>query len=77
MVDAPWWKLDYFEVRHEDPNKIEKYSDSFLGSGLRYELYDFLSMINGSSESGYKLTAEESIAIAGVMERFMRENGRV
>lgn len=74
VVEAPWWKTTYFEVYHEDPGEVEKYSDRFLGDGLRYEISDFLSMINGSSKSEFKLTRSESVAFADVMERFLKEN---
>ena len=74
VVEAPWWKTTYFEVHRENPDEVEKYSDRFLGDGLRYEISDFLSMINGSSKSEFKLTRSESMAMAGVMERFLAEN---
>lgn len=74
IVEPPWWKTTYFEVHHENPNDVEKYSDRFLGDGLRYEISDFLSMINGSNKSEFKLTRSESVAFADVMERFLREN---
>ena len=74
VVEAPWWKTTYFEVHHENPNDVEKYSDRFLGDGLRYEISDFLSMINGSSKSEFKLTRSESVAFADVIERFLKEN---
>lgn len=73
VAEAPWWKTTYFEVHHENPNDVEKYSDRFLGDGLRYEISDFLSMINGSSKSEFKLTRSESIAMAGVLEKFIEE----
>lgn len=73
VAEAPWWKTTYFEVHYEDPNDVEKYSDRFLGDGLRYEISDFLSMINGSSKSEFKLTRSESIAMAGVLEKFIEE----
>ena len=73
VAEAPWWKTTYFEVYHENPNDVEKYSDRFLGDGLRYEISDFLSMINGSSKSEFKLTRSESIAMAGVLEKFIEE----
>ena len=56
---------------------MDKYSESFLGDGLRYEISDFLSMINGSSDNGFKLTRGESIALAGIMECFLKEEGRI
>lgn len=74
VVEAPWWKTAYFEVHHEDANEIEKYSDRFLGDGLRYEISDFLSMINGNNKSEFKLTRGETTAMAGVMERFLAED---
>ena len=74
VTEAPWWKTTYFEVHHENPNEVEKYSDRFQGDGLRYEISDFLSMINGSNKSEFKLTRKESVAMAEVMERFLIEN---
>lgn len=73
VAEAPWWKTTYFEVHHENANDIEKYSDRFLGDGLRYEISDFLSMINGSDKSKFKLTRSESVAFADVMERFLSQ----
>ena len=74
VAEAPWWKTTYFEVHYEDPGKVEKFSDRFLGEGLRYEISDFLSMINGSSKNEFKLTRGESTTMAGIMEQFLREN---
>ncbi|MCI8606544.1 MAG: Gfo/Idh/MocA family oxidoreductase [Hungatella sp.] len=72
VVEAPWWKTRYFEVHYENPEEVEKYSERFLGDGLRYEISDFLTMINGTGKSGIKLTRRESIVLADVMERFLR-----
>lgn len=74
VAEAPWWKTSYFEVHHENPSDVEKYSERFLGDGLRYEISDFLSMINGSNKSEFKLMRSESKAMAGVMEKFIAEN---
>lgn len=76
VAEAPWWKTAYFEVHHENPNDVEKYSERFLGDGLRYEISDFLSMINGSNRSEFKLTRSESVVFAEIMERFLMENRR-
>jgi len=73
IVEAPWWKTTYFEVHHENPNEVEKYSERFLGDGLRYEISDFISMINGNRTSDFKLTRKDSIAMAGIMEKFLKE----
>lgn len=71
IVEAPWWKTTYFEVHHENPDEVEKYSEGFLGDGLRYEISDFLSMINGHRKSDFKLTRNDSIVMAEIMEKFL------
>lgn len=76
IAEAPWWKTSYFEVHYEDPLEVEKYSERFLGDGLRYEISDFLSMINGRNNSEFKLTRSESVALADVMERFLESEDR-
>lgn len=73
LAESPWWLTQYFEVRYEDPMKKERYSAKFLGDGLRYEISDFVSMIQGHQGRAFKFTPEESVAIAGVMERFLGE----
>ncbi len=76
VAEAPWWKTSYFEVHYENPDEVEKYSERFLGDGLRYEISDFLTMINRVGKSGFKLTRSESITLAGVMEEFMKAEER-
>lgn len=73
VVEAPWWKTSYFEVHHEDPNEVERFSERFLGDGLRYELCDLLSMINGDTRKEFKLTRGDSETMAGIMEQFLLE----
>ena len=73
LAQSPWWLTRSFEVRYEDPNKIEKYSPKFLGDGLRYEVSEFISRIHGNAKQDFCLTKEESIAMAGVVERFLKE----
>lgn len=73
LAESPWWLTQSFEVRFEDPNKIEKHFVKFLGQGLRYEISDFAHMIAGHKGRSYKFTEEESIAMAGVMEQFLEK----
>lgn len=73
VVEAPWWKTSYFEVHHENPNDVERFSERFLGDGLRYEICDLLSMINGDTRRKFKLTRGDSETIAGIMEQFLFE----
>lgn len=76
VAEAPWWKTSYFEVHYENPLEVEKYSERFLGDGIRYEISDFLSMINGRNSSEFKLTRSESVALADIMEKFLKAEGR-
>ncbi len=73
VVESPWWKTSYFEVHHENPNDIERFSERFLGDGLRYEICDMLSMINGDTRKDFKLTRGDSETMAGIMEQFLNE----
>ena len=71
LAKSPWWLLKEFDVRYEDPGKIDHYDVRFSGDdGFRYEISEFVNKINGTG-GDYKLTAEESIAMADVVERFM------
>ena len=76
LAESPWWLTESFEVRYEDPNKRDRHFVKFLGQGLRYEISDFAYMISGHEGRSYKFTEEESIAMAGVMERVMEERNR-
>lgn len=76
LAESPWWLTQYFEVRYEDPNKKDRYFSKFLGQGLRYEISDFAYMIQGHQGRLYKFTEEESVAIAGVMEKFLEKRRR-
>ncbi len=71
LAPSPWWLTKYFEVRYEDPAKIDRYEVPFYGDGLRYEVKDFAVQINKGEPDNGKFGAKESIALAGVMERFM------
>ena len=80
LAPSPWWLTKYFEVRYEDPGKIDKYTVPFYGDGLRYEVKDFAVQINKGQLDNNKFGVKESVALAGVMERFMElrdgRNGR-
>ena len=75
IVEAPWWKTQSFEVRYENTSMNEKYFVKFLGEGLRYEISDFVSMINGYNNKAFKLTRSESVFFADIMGKFL-QSGR-
>lgn len=67
-VPAPWWKTEYFELRFEDPNEVEKNFYKFSGDGLRYEIMEFLARIaGGRMDEG---ACELSVRLAGAIEKY-------
>lgn len=75
FVPAPWWKTQEIEVRFENPEQNEKFFYKFLGEGLRYEVSDFVAAVNGNEKKEHKLRAEESVAMARVMEAWRNAQG--
>jgi len=73
IAPSPWWLTKRFDIRYEDATKIDHYDLNFKGDGLRYELSEFVKKINKTGKKDYKLTAEESIRMADVVEEFMRQ----
>lgn len=71
LAESPWWLTKSFEVRFENAYKKEQYTAKFLGDGLRYELSEFVSLIHNGERKSYKFTEEESVAMAGVVEKFL------
>lgn len=72
LAESPWWLTRKFEIRYEDPSVIECFQPRFQGDGLRYEISEFVSKINGYGGHSFKLTPEESIAMAEITEQFMQ-----
>lgn len=73
LAESPWWLTKKFEIRYEDPDIVERYEPRFQGDGLRYEISEFVSKINGHEGHNYKLTPTESIVMADIVERFMKK----
>jgi predicted dehydrogenase len=76
LVKSPWWLIKSFEVCYENPSNNESFSAPFPGYGMRYEVADFIKNIVEPTARNYKLTREDSIAIAGIMEKFLKAQGR-
>lgn len=70
IVEAPWWKTDYFELRYEDQNQNKKFFYKWDGEGLRYEIQEWMSCILNKRFSSARLRRRESIAMAVVMQQF-------
>ena len=69
-VPAPWWKTEYFEMRFEKPENTTKYFYKFEGDGLRYELLEFISLINKKQNYSQHLTSNESLFISSCIDKF-------
>ncbi len=52
-VPAPWWKTEYFEIRHEDTSDVKKFYFKIDGEGIRYEIVAFLDLITNGVKSLY------------------------
>lgn len=72
-VPAPWWLTDYFEFRFEDQNENKKFFYKWDGSGLRYEIQEFISSIINHRFSNSRLRRRESIQMAKVMQQFVEK----
>ena len=72
IAQSPWWLTEKFDVRYENETIVEHYEPRFVGDGLRYEISEFIAKIRGFGEKSYKLTAEESISITGIVEKFVK-----
>lgn len=68
-VPAPWWKMDYFELRYEDSNRNKRYFYQLDGEGIRYELVQFVKSIECGRNSHY-IQPITSCAIVKAVEDF-------
>lgn len=73
LAESPWWLTKKFQVRYEDPSKIEQYAMPFEGQGLRYEIQIFERCSSGVQVESSALSAEESAAAAEILGAFLRQ----
>ena len=52
-IPAPWWKTEYFEIRHEDARDTKKFYFKIDGEGIRYEIVVFLNLIINGTKALY------------------------
>lgn len=61
-VPAPWWKMDYFELRYENPADNRRYFYQLDGEGIRYELLSFLKSTNTDGRGLISLNESKMIS---------------
>ena len=71
-VPAPWWKMDYFELRFEDATKNRRYFYQLDGEGIRYELVSFVKAIESGRASHY-IQDSTSMTIVQTIEDFYND----
>lgn len=71
-VPAPWWKLDYFELRYENPNDNKRNFYQLDGEGIRYEIVSFVKAI--TDKSIHYVSREISVEISKIMEDFINKH---
>ena len=68
-VPAPWWKTDYFEIRHENSRNNKRFFYQLDGEGIRYELVSFAKAVN-DGESSTCIDQDVSLAISDFAMKF-------
>ena len=71
-VPAPWWKMDYFEIRREDPTQNKRYFYQLDGEGIRYELVSFLKAIQDGRNNYSYIDDDVSWSIVRMVEDFYK-----
>lgn len=72
-VPSPWWITEQFETRFADPNRNRRFFLPFAGAGLRYEIEELASRVRGSEKRAYKMSDEEVVAVAEIIDRALTE----
>ena len=67
-VPAPWWKMDYFEVRYEDMSDNRRYFYQLDGEGIRYELVEFVKAFKFRGNG--QVMCKDSVQIARLIGEY-------
>lgn len=69
-VPAPWWKMDYFEIRYEEASNNKRYFYQLEGEGIRYEIVAFNKTIETDKDYSY-ISEDISVAMVETIETCM------
>lgn len=70
-VPAPWWKTDYFEVRHENQSDNRRFFYQLEGEGIRFEILSFVRQIENGTRFSY-ISEDTSRKMIGVISDFYK-----
>jgi len=73
-VPSPWWLTQEFEVCYEDRNKNQKFFYEFQWDGLRYEIAEFLNLINNKQQESWKYTQKNMLDVSKIISNFNKKN---
>ncbi len=77
-IPAPWWKTDYFEVRHENPQNNKRFFYQLDGEGIRYEIVAFTKAIKSSKPDLYTMVKKDvSSAIVKIISDFYNDEDKI
>jgi glycerol-3-phosphate cytidylyltransferase len=66
-IPAPWWLTKEFYFRFEDSNRSYKFQYEFEGSGLRYMIAEFASLIQRGKRKSKMLSPSDMVSINRVV----------
>ncbi len=66
-IPSPWWWTKTFYVRFEDTHKSYTFNYELEGTGLRYMIAEFASLIQRGTRKSKKLTPSDMVAINRVL----------
>lgn len=69
-VPAPWWNTVDLFLRFEDPSRNKSFHFPFEGDGRRYEIAEFISMIQDKRLKSFKMRPVDSRFISAAIQAF-------
>jgi len=73
-VTSPWWKTEYFEIKWDNWDIIERFYEKFHWDWLRYEISEFVRLIQDKKIESWKYTFEDMLKVASVIDSFNKLN---
>jgi len=73
-IPSPWWLTKTFYVRFEDTHKSYTFNYELEGTGLRYMIAEFSSLIQRGNRKSKKLTPSDMVAINRVLLDYNESN---